>query len=364
MRLQFTGWLQYLAPSVVATVFGLSALVAGLMGGLGTGWFWGLTFVAAAIALLVITDLVTVRLGIHPSEAVPRAPRNLDAFELMRYRRSCRSFQPRDLSDEHRAQLLASVRRHTASDALLGSAPIRFEYVAAPLTVWPTVGAHEFLVAIAPSEYDRTAVIDVGRSLQKVVLDATREGIATCWIGPGADHQSVRADLGDRFDPARDHVICVCAVGYKSYYLPTLIKVMQFFQHRRLPISRLFFADSNMTQSLDVGVAPFDAFGRTYEACQWSPSSFNGQPTRCVGRTVDTPDGRAVRFDFIASTASRFYAPVALGIWCANWETGCGALGISGHFAATPRVPAESDSAFVPGIDASWLSEPNTRTVS
>ena len=50
---------------------------------------------------------------------------------------------------------------------------------------------------------------------------------------------------------------------------------------------------------------------------------------------------RPVRFDFYASTASRFYAPVALGIWCANWETGCGALGIPGQFAELkPEEPA------------------------
>jgi nitroreductase len=48
-------------------------------------------------------------------------------------------------------------------------------------------GAHELLVAVAPRDYDRVAVIDVGRSLQKVVTAATRAGISTCWIGPGAD---------------------------------------------------------------------------------------------------------------------------------------------------------------------------------
>ena len=34
---------------------------------------------------------------------------------------------------------------------------------------------HEFLVAIAPKEYDRLAVLDVGRSLQKVVLRLGRD---------------------------------------------------------------------------------------------------------------------------------------------------------------------------------------------
>ena len=32
---------------------------------------------------------------------------------------------------------------------------------------------------------------------------ATRMGVATCWIGPGADHKSVVAKMGNRFDEAR-----------------------------------------------------------------------------------------------------------------------------------------------------------------
>ena len=28
-------------------------------------------------------------------------------------------------------------------------------------------------------------------------------GVATCWIGPGADHKSVVAKMGNRFDEAR-----------------------------------------------------------------------------------------------------------------------------------------------------------------
>ena len=71
---------------------------------------------------------------------------------------------------------MAAVSECTRHDGLIGTTPIRFEYVAARLTVWPGVGAHEFLVAIAPRSYDRLALIDVGRNLQKVLLHATRMG--------------------------------------------------------------------------------------------------------------------------------------------------------------------------------------------
>ena len=275
----------------------------------------------------------------------------------MRARRSCRSFQSRNLSDAHRARLMESAGWHSRPDALIGETAIRLEYVAAPLTVWPTVGAHEFLVAIAPAGYDRMAIVDVGRSLQKVLLDATRMGVSTCWIGPGADHDSIRRHLGDRFDPAQDHVICVCAGGYRSRFLPTLVRLMNARMHRRLPLTALFFADPRFERAVDVGAPALAEFGRCLEVCQWSPSSYNGQTTRCVV-TVHTSDGaeRAVRFDFYAVTASRYYAPVAVGIWCAQWETGCAALGVGGHFEVlTPQRRQAGGAPTLPRYDVSWV---------
>jgi MFS family permease len=58
---------------------------------------------------------------------------------------------------------------------------------------------------------------DLGRSLQKIVIDATRMGLGTCWIGPGADQTSVACHLGDRFNPKVDHIICVCAIGCSEF---------------------------------------------------------------------------------------------------------------------------------------------------
>ncbi len=74
---------------------------------------------------------------------------------------------------------------------------------------------------------------------------------------------------------------------------------------------------------------------------------------------MDEP--RLARFDFYAATASRYYAPVAVGIWCANGEMGCAALGIQGHFAvlsATERgIEDEGDRPPLPRYDVTWLLE-------
>jgi nitroreductase len=252
---------------------------------------------------------------------------------------------------------MEAVQHHSQQNQQLGQQPVRFEYVAAPLTIWPVVGAHEFLVAIAPREYNRLSIIDVGRSLQKIVLHATRMGMATCWIGPGADQKSIIQHLGDKFDPTKDHVICVCAIGYESMYKPFLIRFIRKLQSKRLPLSELFFTDLSFKLPLKTDSPPFNEYGRCYEVCQWSPSSYNGQTTRCAAVT-DRIEGeeRLIRFDFCVATTSRYYAAVALGIWCANWETGCAASNKRGHFAVLlPEDRGNEEFSDLPKYDVSWV---------
>ena len=351
MRVQFTGWLQYLLPVPFTFILALLALVSHLLKISFLAKLFGA--LGGLVAILALFDLLTVKFKIHPPERLPEPLDELDIFDLIRARQSCRSYQTRPLTEAHHAALMASVTKILA-EPKLSDAPIRFEYIAAPLTVWPVVNATEFFVAIAPKEYNRLAIIDVGRSLQKVVMDATRMGLGTCWIGPGADHASITAALGKRFDAEKDQIICVLAVGYESKYVPLFVRlVFTRMSKIRLPLSELFFEDSTFTTPLDVDAAPFNRFGRTYEACQWAPSSYNGQTTRCAAVTDEK--GALKSFDFYAATASQYYAPVALGIWAANWELGTTALGIDGHF--TVRSQGEGESS--PRYDLSWVADQN-----
>ena len=157
-RLQFTGWLQYLPLAV------LSGLLA-------TGRF--------------LWEVVHFKLEARLPERIPAIAEFADALQMMRSRVSCRSFQSKDVNENDRAVSLESARVHSSEGRSPGSHGIRYEYVNAPLTVWPVVGAREFLVAIAPAAYSRINVIEVGRGLPYIVLEATSRGTATCWIGPG-----------------------------------------------------------------------------------------------------------------------------------------------------------------------------------
>jgi hypothetical protein len=161
-------------------------------------------------------------------------------------------------------------------------------------------------------------------------------------------------ELGDRFNEQEDHIICVCAVGYRSSYIPLFIRVFNAQFYRRLPLASLFFADAQFKEPLNVDAKPFNRFGPNFEICQWAPSSYNGQTTRAVAVMEENV---LKRFDFYAATASRYYAAVALGIWYANWEMGCEAIGIKGHFAVLSdedRGVREAKNQ-LPKYDISWV---------
>ena len=357
VRFQFSGWLQYIIHAIWILILLLIAGIGWLIGFWQVLLFWLPLGIAAFLSVALVGTIVIVKYGIHPAERIPANKTNLDAFDLMRSRYSCRSFQSRNLTAEHHAELMETVQFHSQQNQQLGKQPVRFEYIPAALTVWPVVGAHEFLVAIALREYNRLSVIDVGRSLQKIVLHATRMGLATCWIGPGADQKSIIQHLDGKFDPKKDHVICVCAIGYESMYKPLLIRVAQKVQHKRLPLSELFFTDPSFKTPLDTESKPYSDYGRCYEVCQWSPSSYNGQTTRCAAVTEQVEgQEKLTRFDFCAATRSRYYAAVALGIWCANWETGSEALNKRGHFAVLSSEERTSEAGpELPRYDVSWI---------
>jgi hypothetical protein len=47
---------------------------------------------------------------------------------------------------------------------------------------------------------------------------------------------------------------------------------------------------------------------------------------------------------------------VALGIWFANWETGCAALGKKGHFEIlSPKERNSEELSELPRYDISWI---------
>lgn len=326
-RLQFSGWLQYLLP----VTLGLGLMGVGALGALIWPSPWWLV-PGGLLVLRGVADILILKLRVIPLPRRGLRPVKGDAFAVMRARRACRSFEPRRMDEADADFVRARVEAHTETGqpAALTGMPIRAEFVDAPLTVWPVVGAQQFLAVLGPADYDRLAVIEAGRALQHVVLDLTARGLATCWIGPGADRLSVIEALGDRFDDRRDHLLCVIAIGYASHWMPLIARGMRLAMHRRKPLADLVFEGApGVPARLDR--APLKRFAKVFAACRYAPSSYNSQTTRAVVRVKDKS---LIQVSFCAEEGSRYYAPLAEGIWCADWARGVEALGVPGRWLA------------------------------
>lgn len=336
-RLQFTGWLQYILNFVLALMAGLIWAVLSLVGLSGLAWGFGI--LALALLAVMVFDLITVRAGLAPREPLPAAP-DMTPLDSIFARRACRSFQRRDLTQDH----LTRLRDWAAAQSTYG---IHFVYLKAPLKVWPVVGASDFLVALAPASYDRRAIIEIGQKLEQIVLSATADGMASCWIGPGADHASIRTHLGDRFDPTRHHIVCVCAFGYASVFKPLVTRIATLVQHRRKALDQLVFTDAACERPATLS----PEMSATFEACRWAPSSFNAQPVRAHIAVNHT--GMCQQVDLKLAQSSRFYGPIALGIWMAHWDIAAKAAGMDGRWSVTAE-PHPTPPPCLPQTDATW----------
>lgn len=346
--LQFSGWLQYLPSFVIAGILTLIGLPFHFIALMPIAWvFYALAILFAARGLF---DLAVIKFRLFSLPEPAPVPIAGDALDVIRARRSCRSFQAHPLSKDHRALVEASVAHHTALDCAeaLTQGEVRAVYVAAPLRVWPSVNAREFLVVLGPADDDRAAVIEAGRAMQSVVLDLTAAGIATCWIGPGADQRSVEDALGDRFDPTRDQVLCVIAIGYASRYWPLMTRVMKRAMAKRKPLNDLIY-DEVPGLPAPLTKKPYKHLKPAFKAVQKAPSSYNGQTTRLI---LSREDDRLRIARFATEEGSRYSGPMALGIWTANWSRAMHALGHDGRF-VLKKNPQPMALGLVRDVD--WL---------
>lgn len=335
--LQYTGWLQYIIPMVQVVILFLVGSLFSIFGLRFIGNFiWG---VASLLLIRNAYDILVVKWGIRPKEKRPKRNDHLNLVELMHIRRSCRSFQKNQLTESDKLELLNKSVDLTNKN-VLGEGKIRFEYISSKLDVWPVVNAQEFLVAIVPKTYNRRNIYEVGIKLQQLVIYATKMGLGTCWIGPGADQKTVMQALGNKFNEENDHIICVCAIGYESKFYPIFLRTARWFQRLRKPMADLFFEDLDLSKTLKIDELD-DAMKNVLRATRRSPSAFNGQPVRCVKKGEE--------FLFYTVKKSRYYAPVAAGIWAANWSMACDYYKINGKFSI------EAYTSDLPRYEFSWI---------
>ena len=101
VRLQFSGWLQYVIHGVwVVFAWALTGL-GWLIGYWPLLLFWLPFGIAVFLTIALVGTIVIVKYGMHPAERIPVSKAHMDAFDLMKGRRSCRSFQSNNLTPNH-----------------------------------------------------------------------------------------------------------------------------------------------------------------------------------------------------------------------------------------------------------------------
>jgi nitroreductase len=209
----------------------------------------------------------------------------MDARTLIDRRYSCRTYLEQPISPEDQEALEECMARSTRGP--LGT-PARFGLVAASSddegalkrlgTYGFIKGARGFIVGAVrkgPGDLE-----DYGYLLEEVILEATRIGLGTCWLGGTFTRSTFTSRFGG---VGRDEVIpAVVSTGYPGDDGAERIRQREEGT-RRFPPGELFFAGE---PGVPLG-AETDGYDEALEAVRMAPSATNKQPWRIVRRGDD-----------------------------------------------------------------------------
>lgn len=193
-----------------------------------------------------------------------------------------------------------------------------------------------------------SATFDFGYCLERVILEATKLGLGTCWLG-GTFRASVfgaRLGLSDGLQ-----IPCVTPLGHGAERRTLVDRAFRAFagSDRRKGWGELFFEDGG-TRSLTPEVA--GRFAEPLECLRLAPSASNRQPWR----VYKAKGGAAWHFGLARNALyDRSVSPVSLqeidlGIAMSHFELACRAQGIGGSLRREPAVELPAGVEFV----ASW----------
>ncbi len=203
-------------------------------------------------------------------------------IELIKQRRSCRTYEKRAIGAETAARL-------AAFSALITSGPfgtsLRFELAAAAgddAGALKGLGTYGFIKepagfiigAASPGEKN---LEDFGWGLEAILLYATGLGLGSCWLGGSF----AKSRFASRIHAGAAEIVpAVAAVGYRAEETP-LRRMMrtQIKADSRKPWETLFFRDDF---SAPLGEAEAGAYQLPLAMLRLAPSASNGQPWRVL----------------------------------------------------------------------------------
>jgi len=277
---------------------------------------------------------------------------NLGVLEVIERRVSWRSYADRPVTGEVRAQLEEAIE--SPPEGPLGSSP-RLALIeassaqrqSAKLGTYGVVkGAPLFLAGVIAD--GPHALEDFGYVFEWAVLEATKLGLGTCWLGGTFQRESFGRALG----AGEDEVVpAVSPVGHPRQRRTVVDKVFRWGagSAKRKPWDQLFF-DQALRPLEPAGAAPFE---RVLEAVRLGPSASNHQPWRILR----SDDVFHLYLRRSAGYRKRFTVDlqrIDMGIAMCHFALAARALGLAGRWQQRPKAagPAPEGGRYV----ASWTA--------
>jgi len=164
--------------------------------------------------------------------------------------------------------------------------------------------------------------LDFGYVFERLIIEATRLGIGTCWLGGSFSNTDLAACLtreGVSLEEG-ERIYCVTPLGIcgdDTSMLRCMIKrTVSESEHRvsRKPLTALFF-DTETGAPLDFTPLP-PIFKEAAEAVQLAPSAVNLQPWRVARATF----GGHVQWHFFSYRGSPYFETNDIGIATYHWS--------------------------------------------
>ncbi len=254
----------------------------------------------------------------------------MNIIEAIHARHSVRTFCGEPLQASVRAALEQAIQN--AGSPFKGDVTIRLASVGIgeefrPSTYGIIRNALDFLLLGCAD--DKWSAVSGGFMMELVVLEATRLGLGTCWVGGTFKKGSFAKAAGL---PDGQTLMAILPVGEAARRTGLLDKILHMAARsgRRRPFGELFFMNNFSTPLPEDG-----QFAGPLSLMRLAPSASNSQPWRALVR------GNQVDFYY---KPGRFTL-IDMGIGLCHFEAGCREKNITGAFAIND-MPVQAPDEF------------------
>ncbi len=171
---------------------------------------------------------------------------------------------------------------------------------------------------------DKKSYLDYAYQLERIVLELTKIGIGTCWLG-GHFRGKKLLKWSNILDDPKQIIPAVSSLGYKSdkqrFYEPLMIKMTKM--HKRKEWDEIFFYESFNTPLTDQTVGDLKT---VFKMVRMAPSARNNQPWRLLLKN------NSIHFYIYAIKEERTTQSLDIGIAMYHLESSLSESGKAGKF--------------------------------